>query len=101
MTEQEWLECDDPEKLLEACGAKFRARKLLLFGCACCWLLKWRFTDSRSWAVVEVAERFADAEATLQELREVAAQASATWLSTCLPTETGYRTTNAGRTTAM
>src|SRR5262245_37747850 len=64
MTEEEWWECDDPEKLLEACGAKLGARELFLFGCACCRILKRRFTDPRSWAGVEVAGRFANAEAT-------------------------------------
>jgi hypothetical protein len=96
MTEEEWLAGEDPEKLLEEGGAKFGPRKLLLFGCTCCRLLKWRFTDPRSWAVVEVAERFADEEATWEELREVASQASATWHRT-----SSDRTTHAGRVTAM
>src|SRR5262245_19951763 len=100
MSEAEWLAGEDPEKLLEEGGATFGPRQLL-FGCACCRLLKWRFTDPLSWAVVEVAERFADEEATLEELREVAGQASATWLRNYYPTNPGDRTTNAGRATAM
>src|SRR5262249_33654367 len=44
---------------------------------------------------------FAEEEATLGQLREVAGQASATWLRTYHPTDPDDRTTNAGRVTAM
>jgi hypothetical protein len=36
MTEQEWLECSDPEKLLRFLKGRAGERKLRLFACACC-----------------------------------------------------------------
>jgi hypothetical protein len=36
MTEQEWVECEDPEGLLNEVGKQLSERKLRLFACACC-----------------------------------------------------------------
>ena len=63
MTEAQWLECDDPVRLLSF-AARQPFRKLLLYGVACCrehWHLL-RHPDSR--AAVEWAERYADGLAT-------------------------------------
>ncbi len=60
MTEKEWLNCTDLEKMMEFVEWRVSERKLILFGCACCY---------RQWSVipkgtckkaVETAERFAD-----------------------------------------
>ncbi len=71
MTEAEWLRCTEPYDMLMDFPAKWGERRLCLFGCACLrrgWhLLK----DRRSRSCVEVAERFADDQATWQEFAEV------------------------------
>jgi hypothetical protein len=65
VTEQEWLACTEPEKLLDFLDGKVTDRKQRLFACACC---------RRSWGLiegdlfrgaVEVAERFADGAGVL------------------------------------
>jgi hypothetical protein len=69
MTEQEWLACADPEKMLGFLRGKASDRKLRLFAVACC-----RELDPESVAsepariAVEVAERFADRQAAEGEL---------------------------------
>lgn len=72
MTEQEWLDCDDPMTLLK--GAKFRMyrRKSRLFAVACCRCLGPQLVDERSRHAVDVAERYADQEATEEELATAA-----------------------------
>jgi hypothetical protein len=63
VTEAEWRDCTDPSKLAEqvlSCS-----RKLRLFACACCRRLP---DNSRLLPLLTVAERFADGQATEQEL---------------------------------
>ncbi len=72
-TEEEWLSSRDPTSLLtwlEREG-KLDERKLRLFGCACCRRIWNRFTEAAQKAV-EVAERYADGQATASELEEAA-----------------------------
>ena len=69
MTEKEWLECGEPQKMLEVLqksGAS--ARKLRLFAVACSRRM-WAWIDVLGRTAVEVAENFADGLAGPAELR--------------------------------
>jgi hypothetical protein len=77
MTEQEWVTCDDPQAMLrlfhqdqdnrQVAGYYISDRKRRLFACGLCRLAWDRLADGRSRRAVEVAERYADGEATEQE----------------------------------
>jgi hypothetical protein len=75
MTEQEWLnEKAHPQSLwmdfsrMSIMRTKVGRRKLRLFGCGCCRLIWPQIYDARLRKAVEVAERFADGQATASEL---------------------------------
>jgi hypothetical protein len=62
MTEQEWLVCTEPQRMLDFLRGKASDRSLRLFACACCRRV-WRLlSESRSRRAIEVAERYADAD---------------------------------------
>src|SRR5262245_15094295 len=105
MTETEWLECSDPQKMLEhqyeqaladKPGLLFHLvvwrrqlgrgrvsdRKLRLFACACC-RRQWDDCSDCNREVIVVAEQFADGQASREELTRAAARATspiAAWL---------------------
>jgi hypothetical protein len=68
MTEAEWLVCYDPEVMLRHIRKKASQRKLRLFAVACCRQV-WHLLNPKHHKSVGVAERFADGEATVTELR--------------------------------
>jgi hypothetical protein len=71
MTEAEWLACADPKPMLESLRGKASERKLRLFTYACWRQARSRLTSERTkqaLEAVEVAERHADGQATLEEL---------------------------------
>jgi hypothetical protein len=69
MNEQEWLECTDPQPMLESIRGSASDRKLRLFACGCCrsiWQhLKLKHDNRKT---LEFAERFADGLATRDQL---------------------------------
>ena len=69
MDEREWLESDDPEKMLRRARFRSYRRKSRLFCAACCRCVWDSLVDGRSRVAVEAAERHADGAATDEELR--------------------------------
>jgi hypothetical protein len=68
MTEQEWLTCTDPVKMLESLHGKARDRKLRLFACACCRRL-WCELSLEDQAIVSLIEQCAESQAQLETVR--------------------------------
>ena len=60
MTEADWNNCTDPQKMLEFLRPRITARKLRLFGIACCRHVWHLLRDSRSWHALEMVEVTAD-----------------------------------------
>jgi hypothetical protein len=69
MTESEWLTCTDPTPMLEFLRCKASERKLRLFAVACCRLVLRKVRVSPlAEREVDVAERYADGAASIEEL---------------------------------
>ncbi len=68
MTEQEWVECEDPEVMERFVRARSSKRKARLYYCACCRHIWELMTDERSRNGVLIAEAFADGNVSADEL---------------------------------
>ena len=68
MTESEWLACTDPKPMLEFVRMKASDRKVRFYFCGGCHYIDHLFFRPESLTAVEVAERFADGNATQVEL---------------------------------
>jgi hypothetical protein len=69
MTEAEWLECTNPDVMLDHLEKVASERKLRLHGCACCRRIVHLFTDERCQTALEVSQRFADGLVSREELK--------------------------------
>jgi hypothetical protein len=87
MTEAEWLACNDAiEKLIfikqhRGIRRQKKQRKQRLFSAACCRRILPLIGNNRCQYCVEVTERFADDQATSEELQAAEAEANAVWLT--------------------
>src|SRR6516162_8094927 len=68
MTEGEWLACTDPRPMLGFLQGKASERKLRLFAVACATRNLHMMSDERFRRFVEVAEVFADGQASVEAL---------------------------------
>ena len=68
MNYQEWIGCSDPLQFLQFLREEFDDRKFRLYLCGGCRQISHLFYRPESLVAVEVAERFADNTATLDEL---------------------------------
>ena len=87
MTEQEWLTCEDPLKLIDCLldiyQRKADGRKEYLMSVACCRLIWSLLTDERSRLAVELVEQMAD-DLTLPALpEEVQSDAQDAYIEAC------------------
>src|SRR5262249_38921624 len=71
MTEAEWLACPKPDPMVEFLerGHKGSCRKRRLFGVACCRRIRPFRIDKKIRRIVEVAEAYADGQASAAQLR--------------------------------
>ncbi len=77
MTNREWRRCKAPTKMIEALKDTASDRKSILYMCARCRFIWELLYDDRSKVAVEVAERFVEGLATLEELKR------ANWEAEC------------------
>lgn len=83
MTEGEWLACIDPARMLRFLRDKASDRKLRLFAVACCRTVPGCLDTEACRAAVETAERFADGQASAEELRQAGACLSTLRAAAC------------------
>jgi hypothetical protein len=92
ITEAEWLAAPSLYPYCTAVENKRNARKMRLFGCACCRRLGGLLTDPRSLAALDAAERYADSEVKRAAVPAVRAAAHAAVTDLPRPSIGGGRT---------
>ncbi|GIW82878.1 MAG: hypothetical protein KatS3mg105_4685 [Gemmatales bacterium] len=78
MTEQEWLACNDPRRMMDFVRGKSSDRKLRLFVCGYLRTFLPRHNDELSQEALEMSERFADGLAAAEDLEACRSKARAT-----------------------
>src|SRR5262245_41775343 len=68
--EEHWLRSGSPEEMAQFLGERGSKRRWQLFACACCWRILPLLVDDFSRHAVSVAERYAEGDATEEEVRE-------------------------------
>lgn len=78
MTESEWNTCDNPKAMLHFVADKKLGseRKFRLFTCACFRRVWSSLSDDRAKKAIEVAERYADDQASDEERQQVLTEAA-------------------------
>jgi len=79
VTEQEWLACKRPERMLEFLRGRASDRKLRLFAVACAWERGVLVRDGPNRRFLAAFVRFADGEGTLRKVRAARKAAYPTW----------------------
>jgi hypothetical protein len=79
MTDEEWLTCNDSQKMLEFLRDRASDRKLRLFACACCRGMWDLLHDKRSRKAVECSELFADGKIDKEQLSAARKEAEEVW----------------------
>lgn len=97
MNERQWLEAAWPPDMLEFLSSSGRASlpKATRFNVACCRRVWSLLTDQRSRCAVEVADRFAEGEASLAEVEAALAEARAAGVESWTGTDWEYATSAA------
>jgi hypothetical protein len=80
MTENEWMHGNCLRDMLDFVEERATPRELRLFACACCRRIWHLLSKDRGWPAVQVAERFADGQASARELA-AAHRAAAPWVA--------------------
>jgi len=80
MTEQEWLECVEPKKMLKFVRGKLSERRRRLLAVAFCGRVVHLFWDESLNSAIEVAERHADGKASDTELAVVREEMSRAYM---------------------
>lgn len=88
MTEEEWLEHDDPVEMLDFLDGKISERKGRLFAVACCHAVWDLLTESQR-ICIEKSEQFADGKATVADLES--ARKVVDWFAAGMPFRPAYR----------
>jgi hypothetical protein len=65
----EWLACTNPDPMLRFLWPKKQKRKLALFGVGCCRHIARLCSDERGLIAIDIAERYADRKAKINEVR--------------------------------
>jgi len=95
MNEAEWLTCSNPLPMLEFLSGKVSARKLRLFAVAAYRRIRHWVVDPDGRRAIEVAERFADQQASQGELAEAWAAAHRYYLNSYKDTLHAYAASDA------
>src|SRR5262245_58150340 len=75
MTEQEWLECTNPDHMTWFIHRNQSDRKWRLLGVACCRRIWHVITENECRRVVDAAEQFADGLLSVEQMQAVALDA--------------------------